>query len=76
MYESKVGNVEEDQAYITSIKNNGDIVNAYITSIKIRITPSTNLRNQGLLQCLIDLIKLHHYKKHQNPQKLLFPNTI
>ena len=69
MYESKVGNVEEDQAYITSIKNNGDTVNAYITSIKIRITPSTNLRNQGLLQCLIDLIKLHNWKKYQTRQK-------
>ena len=30
MAESKVDNVEEDQAYITSIKNKGNILNAYI----------------------------------------------
>ena len=30
----KVDNVEEDRSSITSIKNKGDIVNAYIASIK------------------------------------------
>ena len=33
MSESKVDNVEEDQASITSIKNKDDIVNTYITSM-------------------------------------------
>ena len=32
--ESKVYNYKEDRAYITSIKNKNDIVNASITSIK------------------------------------------
>ena len=38
--ESKIYNVEEAQESITSIKSKTDKVDAYITSIKIRITQS------------------------------------
>ena len=65
--ESKGDHVEEDQAYITSIKNKGDIVNTYITSIKIRITHLKKYTNQGLLQCLINQIKFLNEKNTQNP---------
>ena len=41
MAESKVDNVEEARASITSTKNNNEKVDASINSIKIRMTQST-----------------------------------
>ena len=46
----------------------GDLVNTYITFIKIRMTQSTKYTNQELLQCLIDLIKFSKREKYQKPQ--------
>ena len=68
MADSKVDNVEEYRASITSINKKGDIVNTSITSIKIRMTQSINYKNQGLLQCIIDLIKCTIRKKTKTPR--------
>ena len=47
MAESKVDNIEEDWAYINSIKNKGDIFNAYLTSIKNKYDTVDKVEKSG-----------------------------
>ena len=76
MAESKVDNVEEDQASITYVENKGDIVNAYITFIKISMTQLKKWNNQGLLQCLIYLIKYHTQKNTKTTELIITEDIL